>query len=38
MSYDEIAEHNRQTDCRAATATVRRRFAHLAARLFHAAD
>jgi hypothetical protein len=38
MSYDEIAEHNRQTDCRAATATVRRRFAHLAARLFNTAD
>jgi len=38
MSYDAIAEHNRKTDCRAATATARRRFARLAARLFHAAD
>ncbi len=35
MSYDVIAEQNRSTDCRAATAAVRRRFARLAARLFH---
>jgi hypothetical protein len=37
MSYDEIAEHNRQMDCRAATAAARSRFARLAARLFNTA-
>jgi hypothetical protein len=35
MSYDAITEQNRKTDCRAATATACRRFARLAARLFH---